>query len=131
MKYNDVDKSLEIKDDLKTHYLLLKFMIIITLMNSAINLYDVNKTGVGIIEAITIVLGISSLILFYLLIFKRSTLEKIPIDKIKRLKEKSYFGKKRFSLELSDGRKRHLITMKTQADVDQLRKLFTEVGIQN
>jgi hypothetical protein len=66
-----------------------------------------------------------------LLIFKRSTLEKIPIDKIKRLKEKSYFGKKRFSLELSDGRKRHLITMKTQADVDQLRKLFTEVGIQN
>jgi len=131
INYNELDKSIEIKDGLKSHYFIMKMLMILTILNAILNLYDVNKNELGFMEIIWFILGIISLIILYFFIVKKSTLEKIPIEKIKRLNEKSIFGRKRFSIELNDGKKRDLTEMKSQAEFNELRKLFSEIGILN
>lgn len=131
INYNEIDKSIEIKDGLKSHFFIMKMLMILTLLNVILNLYDVNKNELGFIEIIWFILGIISLVSLYFFIIKKSTLEKIPIEKIKRLNEKSIFVRKRFSIELSDGKKRDLTEMKSQAEFNELKKLFSEIGILN
>jgi hypothetical protein len=131
INYNELDKSIEIKDGLKSHYFIMKMLMILTILNAILNLYDVKKNELGFMEIIWFILGIISLIILYFFIVKKSTLEKIPIEKIKRLNEKSIFGRKRFSIELNDGKKRDLTEMKSQAEFNELRKLFSEIGILN
>jgi len=131
IKYNEIDKLIEIKDGLKYYYFFMELLMILNLINAILNLYDVKKTGIDFVEIIWLILGIVSLIVLYFFIVKKSTLEKIPIGKIKRLKEQSIFGRKRFSLELYDGKKRNLIELKTQTEFNELKKLFSEIGIQN
>ncbi len=131
INYNEIDKSIEIKDGLKSHFFIMKMLMILTLLNVILNLYDVNKNELGFIEIIWFILGIISLVSLNFFIIKKSTLEKIPIEKLKRLNEKSIFGRKRFSIELSDGKKRDLTEMKSQAEFNELKKLFSEIGILN
>ncbi|MFT7036985.1 MAG: hypothetical protein ACJA2S_005527 [Cyclobacteriaceae bacterium] len=131
IKYNKIENSIEIKDGLKNQYMLLKFVMITNLLNALLNLYDVRDTGIGFIEIIWMILGIVSIVMMFVFIAKRSTLENVPIEKIKRLKEKTFFGRKRFSLELVDGKRRNLMELKTQAEIDQLRKVISDRCIQN
>ena len=44
IKYNEIEKSIEIKDGIKTHYFGIKILMILNLMFAILNLYDVNKT---------------------------------------------------------------------------------------
>ncbi len=131
INYNEKDKSIEIKDGLKSHFFIMKILMILTILNAILNLYDVNKNELGFMEIIWFILAIISLVILYFFIIKKSTLEKIPIEKIKRLNENSIFGRKRFSIELSNGKKRDLIEMKSQAEFNELKKLFSEIGILN
>ena len=61
--------------------------------------------------------------------FKKSTAEKIPIEKIEFLREKSFFGRKSFSIVLKDGKKRDLNEVKTQAAFTELKSLLEKNGI--
>jgi len=131
IKYNEIENSIEIKDGLKNQYMLLKFIMALNLLNAGLNLSDVKETGIGFIEIFWMILGILSIFMIYVFITKKSTLENVPIEKIKRLKEKSFFGKKRFSLELIDGKRRNLMELKTQSEIDQLRKVISDRCIQN
>ena len=131
IKYNEIDKSIEIKDGLKYYYFFMKLLMILDLITAILTLYNVKKTGMGFVEIIWLILGIVSLIVLYIVIVKKSSLEKIPIGKIKRLKERSIFGRKRFSIELNNGKKRNLTELKTQTEFNELKKLFSEIGIQN
>lgn len=106
IKYNDSENTIEIKDGLKNQYLILKILMILNLANALIRLIGQNKTEYGIIEYFWIAIGIVSLIALYFFLFKNSTAEKIKVGEIKRLNEKSVFGRKRFSLELDNGKKR-------------------------
>jgi len=45
------------------------------------------------------------------------------------LKEKSILGRSRFSIKLLNGKKRELTELKTQAEFNELKKMFTEIGI--
>ncbi len=60
-----------------------------------------------------------------------STAENIPVEQISRLEEKTVFGKKRFALELKNGKKRNLGNFKTQSDLIKARELFKIIGIAN
>lgn len=131
IKYNETDKSIEIKDGMKTHYFVMKILMSLNLLNAILNLYDVNKTGFGFIEIVWLILGIASLIILYLFIFKRTTTEKIPITEISGLNEKSILGRSRFSIKLLNGKKRELTELKTQAEFNELKKMFAEIGITN
>lgn len=129
--YNEKENSLEIKDGIKKQYFILKLLMVLNLINALVRLIDVNKSEFGFIEFIWLTLGILSLILLYFFIFKRSTAQKIEIDKIKGLKEKSAFGRKRFYLELSDGKQRNLLSFKNEFEFAKIRELLTHVGIEN
>ena len=131
IKYNEIDKSIEINDGLRNQYFVWKLLMILNLLNAILRLYNVKETGFGSEEIIWLILGIISLVILYFFIVKKSTLEKIPIEKIKQLKEKSIFGKKRFFLELINGKKRSLTNFKSASELYEFRKLLSEIGIQN
>ncbi|AUC80814.1 hypothetical protein [Lacinutrix sp. Bg11-31] len=131
IEYNESENTIEIKDGLKNQYLILKILMILNLANALTRLIGQNKTGYGIIEYFWIAIGIVSIIALYFFLFKNSTAEKIKIGEIKRLNEKSVFGRKRFSLELDNGKKRILGNFKNEFELVEMRELFTRVGIPN
>lgn len=127
INYNTEEKKIEIKDGLKTQYLLIKLVLILNLGVAILNLYAVNEWG-GM-EIFWVVLGISSLLLLYLFIFKKSTANNIPVDSISRLNKKSVFGRNVFSIQLENGKKRDLTEISTQEEFNQLKTLFSNIGI--
>ena len=131
IKYNEIEKSIEIKDELKTHYLFIKVLLVLNLISAVLYLININESGIGVKEAIFLVTGIISLVVMYILIFKKSTAKKIPIEKIERLNEKSIFRKKRLSLKLKNGKKRDLTELKSESEFNELKNLFAEIGIPN
>ena len=130
IKYNEIEKTIEINDDLKNHYFSMKILMTLNSLSLVSSLLNVYKTGiVGFQEIIWFTLGIASLIILYQLIFKRITKEKISIAEISGLEEKSILGRSRFSIKLLNGKKRELSELETQAEFNELKKMFNEIGI--
>ena len=127
--YNEIEKSIEIKDGLKTHYFALKILLLLNLLNAILNIYDINTTGIGFLEITWMILGVISLILLYIIIIKNTALEKIPIEAIEKLKEKSIFGRKRISFLLKNGKRRNLVEVKATSELLNLKKMCNEIGI--
>lgn len=65
IKYNEKEHSIEVNDDTKTHYFLMKTIMILNLANSILRLLDLKKNGMGILELFWIILGITSLVALY------------------------------------------------------------------
>ena len=103
IKLNESENSIEIKDGLNNQYLILKILMILNLANAVIRIYGKQTTEYGFIEYIWVGLGIISLVVLFMFLFKMSTAENIPVQQISRLEEKTVFGKKRFALELKNG----------------------------
>ena len=129
IKYNEIEKSIEIKDSIESHYFILKMIMILNITNAILYLYDLNLSKINFTEIFWFVLGIISLVFLYLFFFKKSTLEKIPVKEIKLLKQKNIFWKKAFLLELNNGKTRELLEIKTQQEYSELKKTFSEIGI--
>lgn len=129
IEYNSTDKALLIKDYLKVQYFLIYLLIAFNILNAVLNLYDIGETGIGLMELVWLTVGVISFCALFFFIIRKSSINKIPISKIKGLKETSIFGKRRFSLELKNGKKRDLIDFKTQKELDELQNLLSEIGI--
>ncbi|NRS88738.1 hypothetical protein HNQ02_001656 [Flavobacterium sp. 7E] len=129
INYNEVDKTIEIKDGLKSHLFLMKLLMIVTLTNSVLNLYDLNTENFGFVTILWLVLGIVSIIFLYQFIVKRSGSEKIPIDQIKGLNERVFSGRKKYFITLKNGKTRDLLAVKSESDRKQLDKMFKKNGI--
>ena len=130
IKYNEADKSIEIKDGLRNNVFLIKFLMILNLANSVLNLSDLNSDNFSFIKIIWAILGLISIMVLYNLIVKKSTSEKVPIDKIKGLKERVFMGRKKYFLELKNGKNRDLLEIRSDSDSKELRKMLTKIGIQ-
>src|SRR5690606_10065572 len=131
IKFNEIEKSIEIKDGLKNQYLILKFLMILNLTNALIRIFGKKTTEYGFIEYLWIGIGLISLIVLFIFVFKMSTSEKISVEEISGLEEKTVFGKHRFALKLKNGQKRILANFKSQCDLTKARELFSEIGITN
>ncbi len=131
IEFNESEKSIVIKDGLKNQYLILKILMILNLANATIRIFGKQTTEYGLVEYFWIGLGVISLVVLIVFLFKMSTEEKISITEINRLEEKTVFGKKRFSLKLKNGKKRNLGNFKDQFELAQARELFTKIGIAN
>jgi len=127
IKYNEKEHVIEVNDDTKTHYFLMKIIMIINLVNSILHLLDLKKNGMGILELFWVILGITSLVALYFYFYKNSTLEKIPVESIKQLKEKKILGRNSYSIELVGGKKRVLRDLKSPEEYKELQKLFSEI----
>lgn len=128
INYNESKKSIEIKDGLKNYVFLLNFLMILNLLNAFLNLSDV-KASFGFMKMIWLVLGVVSIVILYNSIFKKSTREKIPIDQIKGLNQRIFLGRKKYFIELKNGKTRDLVEVKSESEFAKLRTMFTKNGI--
>jgi hypothetical protein len=101
----------------------------LNLANALIRLIVQPVGDYGVIEYIWISIGIASLMALFYLFFKISTAEKIPVDTVKCLKEKSFFGRKRYTFELKNGKRRHLGKFKNPYEFAAFRELLKTAGI--
>ncbi len=127
--YDKSDHSIQVKDGLKQTYLILKILMFLNLANALIRLIGQDRSAYGVIEYIWIGIGIASLLALYYFLFKVSTAEKIPVDAIRSLKEKSIFGRKRYTFALTNGRKRHLGKFKNEFELAEFREILETAGI--
>ena len=131
IKFNDIEKSIEIKDGLKTQYLMIKMMIIITLLNSILfPVFVLDKKEPEWLRFTWVILGLTCLIMLIYLVMKKSTSEKLILSEINSLTEKQIFGRKRFSLKLKNGKMRDLIEIKNELDIKETKELFQNIGIE-
>ena len=126
--YNEAAKAIEIKDGLNSHQFLMKFMMIVLLINAILNLSN-DKIGFGFMKILWLVLGMFSVVILHKYIFKKTGSEKIPADQIKGLNESVFLGRKKYFIVLQNGKQRDLLSVKSDAEFVQVRKLFTKNGI--
>jgi hypothetical protein len=131
IKYNEKENTIEINDGLQSYFVLVKFLMILILINSIINLFDIGKNGFGLLEIVWIFLGLIAVIVLYSLFIKETSLEKVPVGKIKRVNEEILRGKKTYSLQLVNGKKRILKDIKTDKEFKEFQKLLKKAGIEN
>lgn len=129
IKYNALDKSIEINDNLNLNYLGLIFLMVLNISNSILNVYHMKENPLEKLDFFWMVIAVLSVAIIMFLLVKKSILEKIPVEDIAALKEKRIFGSKRFSLELKNGKKRDLIGIITQSEIEKLKKIFNDIGI--
>lgn len=128
--YNETEKCVEIKDGLKNHFLLMKVLMILNLANSILNLSDVYFNNFKFINLVWAILGAISILLLYKFIVKKTSAEKVPVDQIKGLDERIFMGRKKYFLELKNGKKRDLLEVKSDSEFKDLKKMFKKIGIQ-
>ena len=108
---------------------MLKILLILNLTNASIRLIGQDRLDYGVVEYFWIAIGLISLLALYYFLFKLSTSEKISVGDIKSLKEKSVLGRKRFSLELTNGKQRHLGNFKNEFELAKFKELVEIAGI--
>jgi len=127
--FDEHEKSIEIKDGLKTQYFILNFILALNIFNAIMNLYNMDDKQLNWIGFIWIFVGAISFGVLIYAILKKTAVEKIPVEQISRLREKKFLGRKRFSIALKNGKFRDLFKIKNKADIRQLKTLFEEIGI--
>lgn len=127
--YNEQDKTINVKDGLKSHLFLIKFLMIVTLINSVVNVYDLNSMNFTYVSALWIVLGIVAALFLYNFTVKKSGLEKIPAYQIQGLGERVFSGRKKYFIILEKGKTRDLLDVKTEADRKKVEQIFKKNGI--
>lgn len=130
IRFNDTDKTIEIKDGLKKQVLLIKLSLVVTLLNCVLfPLFVLDKEQMEWMGFIWIILGVFSVVLFTYQILKKTASEKLKLSEICSLTEKPFFGRKKFSLKLKNGKFRDLIELKNKSDITETKKLFKSIGI--
>ena len=130
IKFNETEKTIEIKDGLKKQYLLINISLIFTLVNSVLfPLFVLDTKQMEWMGFVWIILGIFSIVLFTYQILKKTASEKLNISEISSLNEKQVFGRKRFSLKLKNGKFRDLMEMKNESDIIKTKEMFENIGI--
>ena len=127
IKVNAIEKTITITDDLKSHYLMLTIICVLNLFSAVIQLLDRSKTDIVGKDILYIVIGSGSIILLYIILLKKTTLNNIPIDAIERLSDKKMFWKKQYGIRLKNGRFRDLKEIKTQKEFDELKELVERI----
>ena len=124
-KYNEVTASLEIKDGQKSHFLIVRLLLVITFINVILNLSN-SQVAFGLMKIIWLVLGMVSAIGLYLYFFKKTAADKIPLVQIVGIKERVSFGRKKYFLELKNGKIRDLSEIQSEREYKELQALLAK-----
>ena len=126
--YNEATKAIEIKDGLKNHLFLMKFLMIVILINALLNISNA-QVAFGFMKALWLFIGMFAVVILHKYIFKKSGSETIPADQIKGLSESVFLGRKKYFIVLQNWKQRDLLAVKSDAELAQVRKLFTKNGL--
>ena len=124
-KYNEATASLEIKDGLKSHFLIVRLLLIVTFVNAILNLSNA-QVAFGFMKLIWLVLGMVSAIGLYLYYFKKTATENIPLNQIIGIEERISFGRKKYFLTLKNGKTRDLLEVHSASDCKQINTILTK-----
>ena len=125
---NEATKVIEIKDGLKNHLFLMKFLMIVISINALLNISN-GLVAFGFMKALWLFIGMVSVVILHKYIFKISGSEKMAYDQIKGLSERVFLGRKKYFIVLQNGKQRDLMGVKSDTEFAQLRKLFTKNGL--
>lgn len=124
-KYNEATASLEIKDGLKSHFLIVRLLLIVTFVNAILNLSNA-QVAFGFMKLIWLVLGMVATIGLYLYYFKKTATENIPLNQIIGIEERVSFGRKKYFLPLKNGKTRDLLEVHSASDFKQINTILTK-----
>ncbi len=130
LRINEKEGSIEINDSLETKYYILIFINVLNIINAVLNWFYPIKKNFHFFQVIWVLLGIISCIILIYLFTKKSSSSKIPIELVQNLKERTFLGKKKFSLQLTNGKQRELPNVKNKSEILALRNVLSEIGIQ-
>lgn len=130
VKYTPENNAFEIKDGLRTTYVVLMALCLINILNGVIYFIGNPVPAFEFLHYMWILIALTSLVLLWFFIFRKSTLSQVPNDQILKVVEKKVLGKKKLRLQLKNGKTRDLPQMKTDADHLALRKVFEDSGFE-
>lgn len=129
VKYNKEQRLIEIDDNLERSYWTLKFVLILNLMNGGFIVVQSTLSGFNWMTFMWILISLTSIFILLYLNFKKTSQSSIEIKDIDWFLQKELFGRKRFILKLNNGKKRDLLNLKKQSEVEELKELLEGAGI--
>mgnify|MGYP003665496209 FL=1 len=123
--YHQVEnKSIYIDDDHNSYMFLQKFLMVLILANSLLNLLNIFENRIRIQSVVWILMGVLSIYNLYIYFFKITMKDELPISQISHLTIRTFFRTNHYSIVLKNGKKRSLPQVKTQDDVKQLEVIL-------
>lgn len=116
------NRQLKIDDNIKFQYWMLRFVMICNIVSASLKVFSASIPEWDMLTWFWIPIGIFSLfMLFYFL--SLSTAEVIPFENIEYPILKNFFGRKRLSLKLKNGKTRHL-PIKSPKEIQEIQDLL-------
>ena len=123
--YHQVEnKSIYIDDDHNSYMFLQKFLMVLILANSLLNLLNIFENRIRIQSVVWILMGVLSIYNLYIYFFKITMKDELPISQISHLTIRTFFRTNHYSIVLKNGKKRSLPQVKTHDDVKQLEVIL-------
>lgn len=124
--YNSRDNVFEINDGLRTVYTVLIFILLLNIFNGVFYFIGHSVPPYNFLHYLWIGVGLASLVVLWMFVFRKSSRSKIPKEQIREVLEKKVLGKKKLLLKLKNGKTRDLPQMKTTADHLTLKSVFED-----
>jgi hypothetical protein len=124
-KYNEATASLEIKDGLKSHFLIVRLLLIVTFVNVLLNLSNA-QVEFGLMKLIWLLIGMAAAVGLRHYFMKKTGADTIPFNQIVGIKGREVKGIKKYFLELKNGKIRDLIELQSEAEYKELQTLFAK-----
>tara|TARA_R110002012_G_scaffold252_9_gene937 strand:- start:88 stop:519 length:432 start_codon:yes stop_codon:yes gene_type:complete len=123
--YHQVEnKSIYIDDDHNSYMFLQKFLMVLILANSLLNLLNIFENRIRIQSVVWILMGVLSIYNLYIYFFKITMKDELPISQISHLTIRTFFRTNHYSIVLKNGKKRSLPQAKTHDDIKQLEVIL-------
>jgi hypothetical protein len=129
IQHDEKTGTIVLNDGYKVQYRILLALIIINGINGVINGFYNRLDDLGVISFFWMLILVVSLILLFYFLIKKTAKSKIPVLEVKKLKVNTRWGKKKYSLELSNGKIRDLPKFERQEDIDALLKAFGHASV--
>ncbi|ETN94486.1 hypothetical protein SAMN04487906_3115 [Zhouia amylolytica] len=124
--------SLVIHHDLTAQYKIVFIIFILNIINASINLYILKDNQWGVFEMLWVTIATSSVIMliyYSFSFFQKSKINYVELNDIEALIEYSVLGRKKYSLLLVDGSKRHFSKLVKAHDMIKTKELFKTIGV--
>ncbi|HKL35969.1 MAG TPA: hypothetical protein VJ899_06740 [Salegentibacter sp.] len=122
IKLDRENNKLRIDDNIKITYWMLKFVMISNILQMLFRVFNTPVANWDILTWFWIPIGLASPLILYFFT-KLSTKEVIFLNEIQHPVPKNFFGRKRLSLKLKNGKTRHLPT-KSIKEIEQIQNFI-------
>lgn len=130
MKFNylEEENSIEIKDDLKSHYFALKAIFVIVIPSQILQLLNYKDKPIDGLFFIFAFLTVIMAMLFLYIQLKKTTKSKFELSEIESIKGKFYTARRSYKLKLKNGKERDLDQL-SKTEILALKELLSDIQL--